>query len=163
MFVRSPGIALALLALTLIAVPPVHAQGGGNIVIYGTRINLAGLGETVSCQYSYVQNFTDAQGIARFAVRGSRIPGAAHAPNKVKVYADSYLAGTLSAGTYDLDGANGISLADLGLWATDYFNGTNPDRCDYNGTNGVTLADLALFSAAYFSNCSSASGPTTCP
>jgi hypothetical protein len=121
------------------------------------------MGETVDCATARVSNVTDALGRVTFAVRGSRVPGPAHAPGSVRVFADNYLLGNLSAGLYDQDGANGVSLPDLGLWGADYFSSTNPDRSDYNGNGLVSLADLSLFSACYFSGCSSASGPSACP
>jgi hypothetical protein len=121
------------------------------------------MGETVNCQYSYAQNFSDALGYAHFAVRGIRVPGVAHGHNAVHVVVDGCQAGLIGAGTYDQDGANGVTLADLGLWAADYFAGLNPDRSDYDGNGYVGLGDLSDFATCYFSNCSSASGPTSCP
>jgi hypothetical protein len=56
-----------------------------------------------------------------------------------------------------------VTLADLGLWGTDYFGGTNPDRSDYNGAGGVTLADLGLWGSTYFAGASGSSGAVLCP
>ena len=115
------------------------------------------------CRLYEVEGYTDASGTVQFVVIGARGGDTPHLPGCMIVFADSYLIGRLGVGAYDQNGVNGLTLADLGLWAADYFAATNPDRSDYNGDGVVTLADLSMWAGAYFANHSPASAASYCP
>jgi hypothetical protein len=75
------------------------------------------------------------------------------------VYADGYNIveasdEPINAGTFDLDNASGIGVADLSLWLADFGGGFGPVRSDYNHdadcvNNGVGVADLSIWLAAF--------------
>jgi uncharacterized membrane protein affecting hemolysin expression len=68
----------------------------------------------------------------------------------------------LGVGVYDLNGG-GVTLADLGAWAKDYFGAASPDRADYDGNGLVSLSDLGAFTECFFDHRSVASPATLCP
>ena len=119
--------------------------------------------EAATCAAATVQGYTTTNGTVSFVVIGGRSAATAHAAGCAKVYADSYLLGSLGVGTYDQNNTGGLTLADLGLWGTDYFGGSNPDRSDYDGNATVSLADLGLWGVAYFGGHSPNSGAVLCP
>jgi hypothetical protein len=114
-----------------------------------------------------IRAFTNASGVATLVGTGANTvstPATADANGCAKVYADGILIGTINVGTFDLDGANGVKLPDLSLWATDFFAvGPEPSRSDYNNNGVVDLADLSLWATAFFgmgnSGCASAYWP----
>ncbi|MCC6349326.1 MAG: hypothetical protein IT347_07005 [Candidatus Eisenbacteria bacterium] len=122
-------------------------------------------GVVANCGTHGVSSLTDALGVATFVVMGGgKSPtGAAHAAGAAKIYADGVLLGTLNVGSYDLNGVDGVTLADLALWAADYFGAGNPDRADYNNAGGVDLVDLSTWGATYFAGGSNTSSTTYCP
>jgi len=122
--------------------------------------------QTTGCATATVQSYSTTNGTVSFVIIGGRSAAVAHAVNCAKAYADSYLLSpSLGVGAYDENNAGGVTLADLGLWGTDYFGGANPDRSDYNGAGGVTLADLGLWGSTYFGgrSAASATGGVLCP
>lgn len=119
-------------------------------------------GETVGCAGATVSNFTNASGVVNFVVIGGKGAAGAHAAASTKVYADGVLLGSIGTGIYDLTNSGGLTLADLGSWATDYF-GTKPDRSDLNGDGAVTLADLGTWATTYFAGKSNTTAAVSCP
>lgn len=119
-------------------------------------------GVTSNCSSHGVHIVSDASGVASLAVIGGGKTGAAHSLG-AKVYADGVLLGSIKVGTYDMDGAGGVSIADLSLWATDFFGGSNPERADFDNASGVTIADLSVWASTFFAGASNASATTYCP
>jgi hypothetical protein len=115
------------------------------------------------CATATVQGYSTANGTVSFVVVGGRSAATSHAVGCAKVYADSYLLGSISVGTYDQNNAGGVNGADLSLFGIDLFGGLNPDRSDYNGDLVVNGADLSLFGACLFGGRSGSSGATLCP
>lgn len=122
-------------------------------------------GVVANCGTYGASALTDAAGVATFVVMGGgRAPvGAAHAVGAGKVYADGVLLGPLNVGLYDLNGVDGVTLADLSLWSADYFSSTNPDRANYDQIGGVDLLDLSVWGGSYFGGASNVSSATYCP
>ena len=122
-------------------------------------------GVVANCGTHGVSSLTDALGVATFVVMGGgKTPtGAAHAAGAGKVYADGVLLGSISVGSYDLNGQDGVTLADLSLWSADYFGAANPDRANYDQIGGVDLLDLSTWGASYFGGGSNVSSTTYCP
>lgn len=119
---------------------------------------------TGACATATVQGYTTTNGTISFVVIGGKSLAGTHTNTCCKVYADSYQLGSgIGVGTFDMNNAAGLTLADLGAWATDYFGGVNPDRADYNGDASVTLADLGSWASAYFGGNSNSSGAVLCP
>jgi len=107
---------------------------------------------------------TNAAGVATFVIiGGGKSPvGAAHAAGTGDVYADGVYLGSLNVGSYDLNGQDGVTLADLSLWSADYF-GAGPDRANYDQIGGVDLLDLSVWGAVYFGGKSNLSATSYCP
>jgi len=119
-------------------------------------------GTSTSCPAQTVSQITDADGRAVFRVIGggsSVGPCAAHGVC-AQVYADGVLLANIQAAVLDLDGATGLSAADLSLFLSDFFSGpVAPGYCarsDYSYVTGgcssqeVTASDLAIWFSAYF-------------
>jgi hypothetical protein len=119
-------------------------------------------GVTSNCSSHGVHIVSDGSGVASLAVIGGGKPGAAHSMGG-KVYADGVLLGSIAVGMYDEDGAGGVSIADLSIWATDFFGGSNPERSDFDNASGVTIADLSVWASTFFAGGSNASATTYCP
>jgi hypothetical protein len=119
-------------------------------------------GVTTNCSSHGVHIVSDGVGVATLAVIGGGKTGAAHNLGG-KVYADGVLLGSIRVGMYDLDGAGGVTLSDLSLWAIDFFGGSNPERADYDNASGVTLSDLSIWAITFFAGGSNASATTYCP
>ncbi len=120
---------------------------------------------TSSCAGPVVQAVTGADGYAWFVVIGAGVAGgAAHPAHAVMVtiVGEPYT-GWLGVGVYDLNGGGGVTLADLGAWAKDYFGAASPDRADYDGNGLVSLSDLGAFTECFFDHRSVASPATLCP
>lgn len=122
-------------------------------------------GVVANCGTHGISSLTNVSGVATFVVMGGgKSPvGAAHAIGAGKVYADGVLLGSLNVGLYDLNGQDGVTLADLSLWSADYFSSTNPDRANYDQIGGVDLLDLSVWGGAYFGGGSNVSSATYCP
>ena len=125
-------------------------------------------GETVVCEPGVVHVYktTDALGRADFVVvGGGQADPAPSQPAQlwVSVGDCAQFFGAVSIGIYDLNGMQGLAIADLSQWASDYFGMTNPMRSDYDADGTVAIADLSLWASAYFGGRETASAPTYCP
>jgi hypothetical protein len=122
-------------------------------------------GVVANCGTYSVSSLTDASGVASIVVMGGgQNPiGAAHAAGSGKVYADGVLLGSINVGSYDLNGQDGVTLADLSLWSADYFSATDPDRANYDNIGGVDLLDLSTWGGTYFGGGSNVSSAAYCP
>lgn len=117
----------------------------------------------VNCSSRTVSAVTDVNGTASFTILGARAFGPPSGPNSLRIYGDGVMLGSLSASMFDLDGTGGVTLGDLGAWASDFFSGTNPPRSDYDDYGGVSLSDLSFWAAAYFSGRELFSAGPYCP
>jgi hypothetical protein len=122
-------------------------------------------GVVANCGTFGVSSLTDALGVATFVVMGGgkNPTGVAHAAGAGKVYADGVLLGSINVGMYDLNGQDGVTLADLSLWSADYFSAANPDRANYDQVGGVDLLDLSVWGGTYFAGGSNVSSAAYCP
>lgn len=115
-----------------------------------------------------VSKRTDASGNATFRVVGSAshtMSGESGAGFKcMRLYAGSQLLATVNVAAFDLDGAGGVSPADLAVWLPDAFAypGVYVSRSDYNCTNSINPADLSLLLAASFGGGSTQSVGDSC-
>jgi len=119
--------------------------------------------QTIGCATATVQGYSTLNGTVSFVVVGGRSAATIHAHGCAKVYADSYLLGSINVGTYDQNNVSGINGIDLSLFGNDLFGGLNPDRSDYNGDGTVNGLDLSLFGATLFAGHSVNSSSVLCP
>lgn len=117
----------------------------------------------VNCATRTVSTLTDANGVASFTVLGRGLPAAASLRGSLRIYADGILLGSPGVAVLDLDGVDGLTLADFALWTADFFSATSPQRSDLDGNGSVDLADLSRWSAAYFSGNDARSAGPSCP
>lgn len=120
-------------------------------------------GVTVNCALRAVIEDTDANGEASIELIGTATAVTASVANCLRIYADGVLLGYPSVGVLDRDGADGLTLADLAYWTTDYFSSTHPDRANLDGVGGVDLGDLSVWAEAYFSGNNSLPTGPYCP
>jgi hypothetical protein len=99
--------------------------------------------QTAGCSTATVQGYTTSNGTVSFVVIGGRSAATAHAAGCAKVYADSYLLGSLSVGTFDQNNIGGMTLADVSYFWGDVASGSFHDRTDINGDGILSLADVA--------------------
>lgn len=119
----------------------------------------------VVCAHQTVYTVTGADGVGSFTIIGGGRqplppPGSA---NTVLFSIDGIPFGSAPCFAFDLDGANGVGLADVSLWSTDFFSDLDPARSDFDGDAQVGLADLSLLAAVYFGGGSARSAGTYCP
>lgn len=107
-----------------------------------------------------VRALTNGSGVATFSIVGgvtaSRTPVAAS--NCAKIFADGVLLSNVSVNAFDQDGVAGVALADLALWAGDFYSALNQRRSDYDCNASVALPDLSIWAVDYYSTNSAASG-----
>jgi hypothetical protein len=118
---------------------------------------------TVDCAARTISAITDQNGSASFTFVGGGLQPGSTGPQVARVYADGLLLGSVKVSAFDLDGSDGVTVADLSFWSADYFSATNPDRSDYNAVGGVTIADLARWALAFFGGNQVESGTPHCP
>jgi hypothetical protein len=107
----------------------------------------------VNCAAQTVSKFTDAQGIVRFRVVGGSVgvPGTPGSPrNSAHVYGDGTLEASPEVAIYDLTNFDGLGAADLSAWLADFFDGFDPERCDYDGSGAMGANDLSFWLKAFF-------------
>jgi hypothetical protein len=107
-----------------------------------------------------VSAVTDLNGVARFDIVGAVNPAtrATAAPAScAKIYADGVLLSNVTVEAIDQDGVSGTELADLALWASDFYSAQNQRRSDYDCNASVALPDLSIWASEYFSHASQSS------
>jgi hypothetical protein len=104
---------------------------------------------------------TGTNGAVTMTLLGHGIPGAAPSPlHAVKIYADGVLLGFVPCSAFDLNGAGGVSGADLSLWLADFFSGANAARGDYDGNGHVGASDLSVWLGSFTRGTSTQSCPS---
>lgn len=105
----------------------------------------------VHCEHHLVHAFTDDRGIASFTILGggSTGPQTPHV-DYATISCEYGGLGSVPVAAFDLNGQNGITLADLSPWSSDFFSGLYASRSDYDGSSKLTLLDLSLWAQAYF-------------
>jgi hypothetical protein len=117
-------------------------------------------GLTVDSGTRTVSAVTDINGVARFDIVGAVNPAtrATVAPAScAKIYADGVLLSNVTIEAIDQDGVSGAELADLALWASDFYSAQNQRRSDYDCNASVALPDLSIWASEYFSHASQSS------
>jgi hypothetical protein len=121
-------------------------------------------GQTVGCATATVQNYSTSNGTVSFVVVGGRSSSTDHALGCAKVYADSYLLGSLNVGTFDQTNSSGFTLADIAFFWTDVNSGIFHDRTDMDGSGSLVLADIAYaWTANGHASSFNASSAVLCP
>ncbi len=118
---------------------------------------------TIDCAQNQVTILSLSNGVATFTLMGTGTSAPASPPNAVTILANGVLMGSASVAVLDRDGLNGVTPADLSIWAGDFFSGANPPRADLDGDGSVSLADISVLAAAYFSGNDTMSGSPFCP
>ena len=117
-------------------------------------------GLTVDAGTRTVSAITDVNGIARFDIVGAVNPatrGTVAPANCAKIYADGVLLSNVTVNAFDQEGLSGVTLADLALWAGDFYSALSQRRSDYDCNASVALPDLSIWATDYFSQASQAS------
>jgi len=118
---------------------------------------------TIDCAKHWVTIASLSNGVTTFTLVGTGTSAPASPPNAVNIYANGVPFGSVSVAVLDRDGLNGVTTADLSVWAEDFFGGANPPRADLDGDGSVSLADVSVLAAAYFSGNEVQSGSPFCP
>ena len=120
-------------------------------------------GITVDCATRSLFALTDAQGRVTMRIVGGASGGPPQAFSGhgcAQVFIDGVLVRNAHVGVLDLDGAGGLTIADLSIWLSDLFNHTVPPdyaaRSDYDyvedGCNEqIGIPDLNIWVAAFLS------------
>jgi pimeloyl-ACP methyl ester carboxylesterase len=137
----------------------VDFSGCADVRIASDQLNPATI---VDCAARTVGAFTDATGTATFTVLGSSTGPAQSGFNCARVFAEGIQLAAPTVATFDLDGANGVSIGDLSVWLSDLGSGTYHGRADYDGNAMMGIGDLSVWLAELGSNRSTAS-PPACP
>jgi hypothetical protein len=58
--------------------------------------------------------------------------------------------GTATCTTVDLDASGSVTAADISIWLTGFFSGTNPASCDFDGNGTVGVNDLSIMVCLYW-------------
>ena len=119
----------------------------------------------VVCPHQTVYSVSGGDGIASFTIIGGGRsplppPGAA---NRILFSLDGVPWGSAPCFAFDLNGTSGVSLADVSLWAADFFGGLGAARMDFDADGRVSLTDLSLLAAVFFGAGSAQSAATYCP
>lgn len=119
----------------------------------------------VRCDQHTIYRIADAAGVARFTiVGGGRYPP--HFPgstNVVGIAIDGAPFATTRCRSFDMNGADGVTLLDFQIWVGDFFGDLHPTRSDFNADGKVTLLDVSLWARAFFDGASTYSAPAYCP
>ena len=130
-----------------------------DIKLASNQLNAA---KTVNCAGKSVSAYTNAVGAVSFTVMGNSTGAATQVGPFAKVYADGVLLTTIEVATFDLDGATGVTTADLSKWLTDLGLHINYARDDYDGNALVNTSDLSVWLSELGLHTSSATG-AICP
>lgn len=104
---------------------------------------------TVDCASRTVGGYTNAAGIATFTLLGSSwAAGSYSGLNCARAYVDGVLLGNVTVAAFDLDGAGGISIADLSLWLGDIGSMSYRARSDYDASGSLNVGDLSAWLGA---------------
>ena len=106
----------------------------------------------VDCTYRIVWTTTDATGTAHFCiVGGANNPGAASGAGfqKMRIYADGILLGSVSASALDQNGYDGVHANDLSAWIADVLAGLQVQRSDYDGNELLGANDASVWIARF--------------
>lgn len=122
-------------------------------------------GALTNCASKTVRKFTDASGVVSFAILGGSngIGNATTLLGGAKIFANGVLIGSPTANAFDLDGANGVGINDLAVWANDYGSGNNYGRSEYDCNGSVGINDLSLWVINYGIGASAESCAVACP
>jgi hypothetical protein len=118
---------------------------------------------TTNCANKTVAAYTNTAGTVAFTLIGnSWTAGTYTALSCAKIYADGVLLSSPTVAAFDLDGASGVTTADLSVWLAD--NGTHiyRGRSDYDANSLVNTADLSVWLAENGTHRSSVTN-ATCP
>ena len=140
----------------------VDLTGCADVRLASNQLNAA---KTTTCSGSFhgsVSAYTNAAGQVRFAIVGNSAGAATQVGAFAKIYADGVLLTTISAATFDLDGASGVNGSDLSKLLTDLGLHINYNRDDYDGNALANGSDLSVMLGEIGLHASTATG-ATCP
>src|SRR5690349_4465243 len=120
-------------------------------------------GVTVDCATHTVRGLSDDLGIARFRVIGAARHDRAARDARVPVFADGVLLGEARVASFDENGTNGVSAADVAAFADDLFGPGYGSRSDFNGDGVLNGLDLSSLTTVLFRGGSTESAVTWCP
>lgn len=118
----------------------------------------------VNCAAKTVSGVTNASGVVTFRVVGGGLTsGVAITAPCVTVTADGVAMNTIRSSTFDVNGAGGLTLADITLAKNDFTNNPTRTRSDFNKSGSVTLADITIIKNVFTAGGSVSSCATYCP
>lgn len=118
---------------------------------------------TVNCAQRTVTAITDQNGRVDLTIMGAATGGPPSPRQSMRIYADGVLIGSPPVAVLERDGFAGLTLADLSLWAADWFSGMELERADLDGSGWVSVADLSVWARAYFDGDNTYAIGTVCP
>jgi len=118
--------------------------------------------QTAGCATATVQGYSTTNGTVSFVVIGGISTRTSHATGCAKVYADSYLLGSVNVGAFDQNDLAGMTLADVSFFWGD--NGSSAERSNVNDSAAAPTVTLADVSFAWGANGKfNTSGSPLCP
>jgi len=119
---------------------------------------------TVNCGSKTVSGVTDAVGAVTFRIVGGGLTsGAAITAPCISVTADGVPMNTIRSSTFDINGAGGLTLADITLAKNDFSTNPARTRSDFNKSGSITLADITIIKNVFTAGASNTSCATYCP
>jgi hypothetical protein len=117
----------------------------------------------MNCFTHAVSAYTNAAGVVTFTLIGnSWNAGTYSALSCARIYANGVLMFSPTVSSFDLDGANGVNVADLSVMLADIGLHVYRGRDDYDANAIVNVADLSLWLAQNGTHRSAVTG-ATCP
>lgn len=121
-------------------------------------------GILVNCASKEVRATTNASGVATFRIVGGGLTsGAAVTSPCVTVSCQTVPLNTLRVGTFDINGAGGLTAADVTLAKNDLNTNPTRTRSDFNKSTTITAADITILKNVLNGAGSAASCATYCP
>jgi len=121
-------------------------------------------GMTVNCGSKTVSGVTNASGVVTFRIVGGGLTsGAAITSPCISVTADGVPMNTIRSSNVDMNGAGGLSAADITLAKVDLNSAPTRTRADFNKSGTVTAADVTLLKSIFNAAGSNTSCASYCP
>lgn len=101
---------------------------------------------TVDCATHTVGAYTNLAGVATFTLLGSSwAAGSYSGLSCARIYADGVLLGTPTVSAFDLNGAGGMSAADISMWLGDLGSMSYRGRSDFDQNGVLNAGDLSVW------------------
>lgn len=116
-------------------------------------------GVTLDPSSRSVRAVTDGSGAATFTLTGAATSTVSGTGPCARVYADGIFLGSVTVRALDLDGSGGVGLSDFALLVSDLYGESYVGRSDYDCSGTLSMADLSIWAANFYSHHSAQSPP----